>query len=131
MIGLDTNVLVRYLTQDDPAQSALATRLIESKLSAAEPGYIGLVVLVETAWVLQSLYRATAAELRATIGDLLDSRQLVVEQRAVVAQALATSASSNTEFPDALIAECAMAAGCKKTMTFDRLAVRSGMQLLK
>lgn len=131
MIGLDTNVLVRYLTQDEPAQAARATRLIERQLSDSNPGYIGLIVLVETAWVLQSLYRATPEELRATIADLLDSRQLVVEQRAVVAQALDASAKTKADFPDALIARCATAAGCEKIVSFDKQAVRAGMQLLK
>lgn len=71
MIGLDTNVLVRYLTQDDPAQAARATRLMEQELSENEPGYVGLVALAETTWVLQRLYRASAAEIRDTVADLL------------------------------------------------------------
>jgi hypothetical protein len=64
MIGLDTNVLVRYLTQDDPDQAARATRVVEQELTADTPGFIGLVVLVETAWVLQRLYRASAEEIQ-------------------------------------------------------------------
>ncbi|MDH5331194.1 MAG: PIN domain-containing protein, partial [Aquincola sp.] len=89
MIGLDTNVLVRYLAQDEPVQSALATRLIERQLNEREPGFIGLVVLVETCWVLKRLYGATVAELRETVRDLLDTRQFVIEQRTVVLRAVA------------------------------------------
>ena len=73
MVGLDTNVLVRYLTQDDPAQAARATRLIERQLSETNPGYVGVVVLAETGWVLQRLYRATPNELHGAIADLLDA----------------------------------------------------------
>ena len=62
MIGIDTNVLVRFLTQDDPEQSALASDVFERELSARNPGFIGLVVLAETVWVLQSAYDATSDE---------------------------------------------------------------------
>ena len=65
MIGLDTNVLVRYMAQDDPKQSAIATRLIEKELSPGEPGFISLMVLAELCWVLKSLYSASAGELFA------------------------------------------------------------------
>ena len=71
MIGLDTNVLVRYLAQDDAAQSAKATRLIEGELTQRQPGFISLIVLVETCWVLKRLYGATPTELRETVNDLL------------------------------------------------------------
>lgn len=50
MIGLDTNVLVRYLAQDDPTQSPRATEIIEQEISKEKPGYISSVVLVETVW---------------------------------------------------------------------------------
>jgi predicted nucleic-acid-binding protein len=131
MTGLDTNVLVRYLAQDDPAQSARATRLIEKELSDREPGFIGLVVLVETCWVLRRLYGATAAELRETVRDLLDTRQFVIEQRTVVLRAVARLADSAGDIADALIAEGAVEAGCTRTLTFDKQGTRVGMELLK
>jgi predicted nucleic-acid-binding protein len=130
VIGLDTNVLVRYITQDDPAQAARATRLIESELSDTNPGFVGVVVLAETAWVLQRLYRVTRAEFHDAVGDLLAIRQLVVENRAAVARAHAMSAVANIEFADALVAECARAAGCRKVVSFDRGAARAGMDIL-
>lgn len=130
MIGLDTNVLVRYLAQDEPAQSARATKLIERELSERAPGFVGLVVLVETCWVLKRLYGATAAELRATVRDLLDARQLSVESRPLVARALARVADSGADLADALIAECAVNAGCERVVTFDKSAAKAGMSLL-
>jgi predicted nucleic-acid-binding protein len=131
MIGIDTNVLVRYLAQDDPAQSARATRLIESELSERQPGFIGVIVLVETCWVLKRLYGATVSELRDTVRDLLDARQLVVEQREAVARALVRLGEVSGDLADALILGTASAAGCGRTVTFDKAAARLGMSLLR
>jgi predicted nucleic-acid-binding protein len=131
MTGLDTNVLVRYLAQDDAAQSARASRLIERELTEREPGFIGLVVLVETCWVLKRLYGATAAELRETVRDLLDTRQFVIEQRTVVLRALARLGDGAVDLANALIAEGAAEAGCARTVTFDKQSTRLGMELLK
>jgi predicted nucleic-acid-binding protein len=131
MTGLDTNVLVRYLAQDDAAQSARASRLIERELTEREPGFIGLVVLVETCWVLKRLYGATAAELRETVRDLLDTRQFVIEQRTVVLRALARLGDGAGGLANALIAEGAAEAGCARTVTFDKQSTRLGMELLK
>lgn len=123
-------VLIR-LAQDDPRQSRRATRLFERELSEREPGYISIVVLVETCWVLKSLYGAGPAEIRATVRDLLDARQLAVEQRITVAQALARLGAGSGDLADALIAEMAAAAGCASVVTFDGNAARLGMDLLR
>ncbi len=131
MIGIDTNVLVRYLAQDDRAQSARATRLIESELSERQPGFIGVIVLVETCWVLKRLYSATASELQNTVRDLLDARQLVVEQREAVAHALIRLSEMSGDLADALILAAAEAAGCERTVTFDKAAAKLGMSLLR
>ena len=130
MIGLDTNVLVRYLTQDDVTQAALATRVIEQELTEDAPGFIGLVALVETVWVLQRLYRAGLAEIRETVNDLLGCRTIVVENREVVSRALAISASKSCDFADAIVIASAVNADCAKVLTFDRKAVRAGMTLI-
>jgi predicted nucleic-acid-binding protein len=131
MIGLDTNVLVRYLTQDDPAQAAHATRVVEKELSENTPGFIGQVVLVETVWVLQRLYGASAQEIRECVSDLLSSRNIVVENREVVARALTVGEENACSLTDALITAAALIAGCSKTLTFDRGAVRAGMTLIE
>ena len=128
MTGLDSNVLLRYLTQDDAAQAARATRLIERELSERAPGFISLVVLVETCWVLKRIYGVTPAEISTTVRDLLDTRQLTIERRAAVARALERAGAGN--FADALIADIALDAGCSRVVTFDRKAARLGMTLL-
>lgn len=133
MIGLDTNVLVRYLAQDDPLQSNLATRLIENELNAEKPGFISLVVLVELFWVLKRLYSATELELLQTVADLLGSPHFQVENRAMVqATVLRMRAlKSKSGFTDLLIVAVAEAQGCSRIVSFDKAAVRSaGMQLL-
>jgi predicted nucleic-acid-binding protein len=130
VIGLDTNILVRYLTQDDVDQAALATRLIEDDLSDNVPGFIGMVVLVEAVSVLQRSYGATPEEIRQTLTDLLNSRSIVVENRDVVARALAIDEENACGFADAVIAAAALVAGCSKTVTLDRGAVRAGMTLI-
>ncbi|MDD2808074.1 type II toxin-antitoxin system VapC family toxin [Rhodoferax sp.] len=134
MIGLDTNVLVRYLTQDDVKQAAIATRLIERELSTAQPGFVSLVVLVEVCWVLQRLYAATQSEVLATVEDLLQSAQFVIEQRQAVqatTQQMRSRAGVKVGFTDVLIVEIGKTQGCVQTLSFDKGAVRSaGMTLL-
>ena len=122
MIGLDTNVVIRYLTQDDPKQSAAASRLMEKSLSAAEPGYISIIVLVEIVWVLVSCYSMNRSQVAVVIENLLTTEQLRVEAAELVWRAMRRYAESKADFSDALIAECAQAAGCRKTVTFDRAA---------
>lgn len=134
MIGLDTNILVRYLSQDDARQSAAATRLIDGELNLAKPGFISLVVLVELCWVLKRLYAATEGELAAMTQDLLDAPQFHMEQRDVVRAALqhlAQAKSAKAGLADVLIAKIAKAHGCTQTLSFDKGAVRAaGMVLL-
>lgn len=134
MIGLDTNVLVRYLAQDDPKQALAATRFVEKSLSASQPGFISLVVLVEVCWVLRSLYSATDAELASTVQDMLAAVQFHVDHRdavQAVVQKMTAAKPPSAGFADLLVAELAKAAGCSHTVTFDKKAVRSaGMKLL-
>ncbi len=86
MIGLDTDIVVRYITQDDPAQSKKATHLIES-LSAEAPGFITLVALVEVVWVLEESYSATKRQIVDVLETLLRTKELVVERAEIVARA--------------------------------------------
>ena len=125
MIGLDTNVLVRYIMQDDAGQSPLANRLIES-LSAAEPGFVPIVVIVELAWVLSAAYELSRAQLVEAFDGLLRTKELVVERAEIVWKALRGFQSTNTDFADCMIAESARASGCGRIMTFDRGAAKNG-----
>jgi predicted nucleic-acid-binding protein len=131
MIGLDTNVLVRYIMQDDPRQSAKATRLIES-LEADRPGFIGMVSIVELYWVLTSCYDLTNDQVRQALDLLLRTRQIVVDRADQVLRALKVFETGKADFADCLIERAAAAAGCEKTMTFDASAARhAGMTLIQ
>lgn len=130
MIGLDTNVLVRYVMQDDARQAALATRLIES-LSADAPGFVSLVSVVEFAWVLGAAFELDRIQLAQAFESLLRSKEIAVEQAETVWKALRVFQGGNADFADCLIERSAAAAGCARTMTFDRGAARDcGMTLV-
>jgi len=131
MIGIDTNVLVRYIAQDDPAQSRRATSFIENECSEAAPGFVGLVVLVEVVWVCESTYGAAKVEVADIVRRILSIRQLVVQDSETAWKALRLFESSKTDFADCLVAHSAIASGCKGVVTFDRRAAKSGMTLLK
>lgn len=131
MIGLDTNVIVRFLVQDDEVQSPLAARLF-SRLSRDNPGFVSLVVLAEVSWVLARAYKASRAELSTAIEGLLRSAELKIENAEAAWRALGVyQASKSAEFADALIAEIAALEGVTQTLTFDRRAAgEAGMTLL-
>ena len=130
MIGLDTNVLVRYIMQDDAKQSSLATRLVES-LSTDSPGFVPLVCAVELAWVLSSAYELDRAQLFAAFEGLLRTKEIVLERAETVWKALRVFESGSADFADCLIERSAASAGCDQTMTFDRGAAKAcGMTLI-
>jgi predicted nucleic-acid-binding protein len=124
MIGLDTNVLVRYITQDDPIQSAKATAWIEERLTPEDPGFISVVAIAETVWVLERTYDVADQDIAATIERLLQADVLVVENEQQVFAAVITVRESQGSFADGLIAALGAKAGCSGTLTFDQRALR-------
>jgi predicted nucleic-acid-binding protein len=131
MIGLDTNVLVRYITLDDNKQAALASRLIES-LSEASPGFISLVTIVELCWVLESAYKFTRSQLVQVFQTLMAVENFKIDRVAVVASAVRQYSESKADFADCLIERLCSNAGCDRTMTFDKGAAKAaGMVLVE
>jgi predicted nucleic-acid-binding protein len=124
MIGLDTNVLVRYLAQDDPVQSAKATALIERRLTEQDPGFISVVAMAETVWVLERAYGLADADIAAAIERTLQVDALVVESEQEVFTAMAALKEGRGSFADALIGALGASAGCSHSLTFDRKALR-------
>jgi predicted nucleic-acid-binding protein len=124
MIGLDTNVLVRYIMQDDAKQAALASRLVESL--ADSTGFIPLIVIAELSWVLSSAYSLSRQQLAEALEGVLRSKEWVVERADIVWQAVRLFQSGSADFADCLIFRSAAAARCEKTMTLDRDAAKSG-----
>ena len=130
MIGLDTNVLVRYVMQDDPQQSPKATRLVES-LTSERPGFVPRVAIVELVWVLSSSYGLNKVQLTEALDLLLRSKEIVVDRADLVLQAQRRFAAGAADFADCLIERIAQSHGCRATMTFDTRAANSaGMTLV-
>jgi predicted nucleic-acid-binding protein len=131
MIGLDTNVLVRYLAQDDRTQSPLATRFIEGSLSQGEPGFVSTIVLCELVWVLETSYEFDRERIATVLDGLLRAQQLKFEAPDAASQALRDFQISKADYVDCLVQRLASIAGCSHTVTFDRAASRiPGMRLL-
>jgi predicted nucleic-acid-binding protein len=130
MIGLDSNILVRYFAQDDPIQSPKATDILERWLSEDSPGFVSVIAMVETAWVLKRSYGLTDAEIATAIELTLQADALIVESKQDVFTAMIALKQGRGSFADALIAELGARAGCSHTLTFDRKSLRlPGFQL--
>ena len=123
MIGLDTNILVRYLAQDDPVQSPKAAEMIENRLTAQNPGFVSIVAMAETVWVLGRTYRLSAAAVAAVVEHLLQIDDLVIENEQEVFIAMVALKEGQSSFADALIGALGRKAGCSHTVTFDRGAL--------
>ncbi|WEZ82793.1 type II toxin-antitoxin system VapC family toxin [Rhizobium sp. 32-5/1] len=122
MIGLDTNVLVRYFLEDDPLWSPIVTRFVDEELTVARPGYINPITLVELVWTLRRLPDFDRAKLAYLIENLLLSDTVVVGEAKAVATALEAFKTGGAGFADYLIAALNEAAGASPTMTIDRKA---------
>jgi predicted nucleic-acid-binding protein len=124
MIGLDTNILVRYLAQDDAVQSPVATDVIEFRLTEENPGFISIVAMVEMVWVLDRAYGLAGREIAAVLERLLQADTLVVENQQEVFTAAMALKEGTGSFADALIGALGARAGCARTLTFDKTALR-------
>lgn len=124
MIGLDTNIIVRYLTQDDKIQSSKATRLIEQRLTPEKPGFVSVVAIVGTVWVLERAYDLTDSEIAAVLESMLTTDAFVLECEEDVFAAMIALKDRRGSFADALIGELGARAGCSRTLTFDVKAAR-------
>jgi predicted nucleic-acid-binding protein len=130
MIGLDTNILVRYLTQDDPIQSTKAREIIEQRLTGEKPGFVSIVAMVEIVWVLERAYRLTPHEIVGAVERMLQTDVLVVENEQEVFTAMIALKDGRGSFADAVIAVLGARMGCSCTLTFDRKALRlAGFEL--
>ncbi len=132
MIGLDTNVLLRYLVQDDPAQSRKASEVIERRLSKENPGFVSLVCVLEIVWVLGSLYKRSRAQIADHVEMLLAADTLEVQNEQEVYQAVVALRNGSGTFEDALVGALGAWRGCSATLTFDQNAAKRlmGFQLL-
>ncbi|MGH8801074.1 MAG: PIN domain-containing protein [Casimicrobiaceae bacterium] len=122
MLGVDTNVLVGYLTRDDEGQFARARRLLDRSTDADEALFISLLVVQETEWVLRSRYHLTKDRIIETLSALLDIFDLAFEDEPALEEALSVWSDSNADFSDCLIGAHNRRSGCRATATFDARA---------
>lgn len=120
MIGLDTNILVRYLTQDDPEQAEKVNREIESCNAQGIPFFIASIVICELVWVLDTAYDYSREEITSSLDKILRTRQFQFENKALMLFALADYRSGKGDFSDYLVGHIGKQAGCTLTWTFDR-----------
>jgi len=122
--ALDTNVLIRYLTQDDPKQSPRATEVIERRLTREQPGFVSLVTMAEMVWVLGRVYGLADREIANAVERMLQADTLMVQNEQQVFTAMVALRQGWGEFADALIGALGAWAGCESTLTFDKKALR-------
>ena len=132
MKAIDTNVLVRFLVNDDRAQAAQVRERFATAEQRREAFYVPLLVLLKTIWVLESVYQIRRAEIIEALGELLLMPVLQFEQREAVLAMLRAAKETNLDLPDALIAYSALHMGCESVLTFGQKAARgAGFELLQ
>ena len=124
MLGIDTNVLVRFLVRDDEAQFEKARRLIKREVGAEEGVFVSLMVVLETEWVLRSRYMLQKTEIVEALSGLLDATEVQFEDEPAVEETLFIWKDSAADFADCIIGVRNHRLGCKATATFDAKAVK-------
>ncbi len=128
-LSVDTEIAegcdsVRYLTQDDPIQSAKAREVVERRLTEEKPGFASIVAMVEIVWVLERAYGLTPHEIVGAVERMLQTDVLVVENEQEVFTAMIALKDGRGSFADAVIAALGARMGCSCTLTFDRTVLR-------
>ena len=124
MLGLDTNILVRFLVRDDEAQFEKARKLIKREVAAGRRVFVSQLVLLETEWVLRSRYSLSKIEIMAAISGLLDATDVQFEDEPAIEAALFVWKESGADFADCLIGAQNKKLGCRATATFDARAAK-------
>lgn len=122
MQGVDTNVLLRFFTADDPKQFELARQLV----SGASEGelFVDMIVLVELNWTLRRVYEYGPTQVLDLLEELVGTREFSIDRADLVSGAISAARAAGCDFSDALIALCNSAEGCQHTLTFDKKALR-------
>ena len=132
MIGVDTNVLVRFFVRDDARQTSLAHKFMDER-SDSDPAFVSILVIAELIWALGQIYGFDRDRIRATITLLLSSSDVVIEREDIIKGAVTEATATNADMADTIIAAVSLNAGCSRIMTFDRDAARhiAAMELLR
>lgn len=124
MLGLDTNVLVRYLVRDDEVQFDKARKLIKHELAGGRRVFVSHLVLLETEWVLRSRYNLSKALVVETLSGLLDVAEIQFEDEPAIEEALFVWKDATADFADCLIGAKNRRLGCRATASFDAKACK-------
>jgi predicted nucleic-acid-binding protein len=124
MLGVDTNVLVRFLVRDDEAQFEKARKLIKREVAAGRRVFVSHLVLLETEWVLRSRYGLSKSQIVTTISGLLDTTDVRFEDESTIEEALFIWKDATADFADCLIGAKNRRLGCRATATFDAKAAK-------
>lgn len=128
--GIDTNVLVRYIVQDDLKQSMLATKFLEKNCTVDQPGFISHIVLAELVWVLRRAYGYSKEQICDIVEKVLGTAEFEIESSMIAWEALHNFRQSKVDYADCLLGLAAISAGCKATATFDKNAGKQAAFLL-
>jgi predicted nucleic-acid-binding protein len=127
LIGIDTNVLARYIVQDDKKQSVIATEFIENNLKESNPGFINVIVLCELDWILMRAYGYDRSIRKNVFEKILVTREFIIEKSEIVRAAVNLFASSNLDLADCLIGFINRENACQTSVTFDKKAARQAI----
>jgi predicted nucleic-acid-binding protein len=131
MIGIDTNVLVRHLVQDDPRQSRLATQVITKQCTRDVPGFINRIVLCELVWILESAYGYSKETIVNVLDKLLRTSQFKIEDAQSAWISFRMYQKGKADFADCLLGATNRLSSCDETVTFDHAASKlDGFRLL-
>ena len=119
MLGIDTNILVRFLVQDDESQFEKARKLIKREVAAGRRVFVNQLVLMETEWVLRSRYSVPKNQIIGAISGLLDASDVQFEDEPAIEEAIFIWKESTADFADCLIGAKNRRLGCRATATFD------------
>jgi predicted nucleic-acid-binding protein len=122
MIGIDTNVLIRYIVQDDPLQSKLAVTFMEKNCTKSNPGFVNLIVCCEIVWVLHRAYNYNKDTIIRVMKQILLTSELYVEDAETVRKSLHDFENGNADFSDYIISH--INSECEYTVTFDKNAAK-------
>ncbi|WP_439640274.1 PIN domain-containing protein [Nevskia sp.] len=125
MAGLDTNVLVRWLVDNDVEQSALAAKRFRMAARQQQPLFVPATVALELEWVLRSRYRFAKADIQRAFNAMLETRELLFQSEDAIERALHAWRNGNADFADCLHAGLCRAAGHAPLMSFDIRATRT------
>lgn len=126
MKALDTNVLVRFLVQDDNKQVKVVNQLFEKAEIEKKNLYVTQLVVLELIWVLESVYKVPRNAILHSLNELLSMPVLNFEKQAILRAFITSASNNNFDLSDLLIGQAAISADCETTLTFDKKAAKSG-----